>query len=117
MHETFESDMNAEMGRVGQLEGIAQELQALTYYNCAAVNQRMQSIRDAFSNLEQLSDNRRQRIQEGIATQQKLDAMRLDFAKRAAVSFEGRRKGGGGKGERPLLRPTKLATIKRWPEV
>lgn len=83
--------MNAEMGRVTQLENISRELEALNYYNCATVNQRLQGIKDSFSNLQQLCDNRRERIQNGIAAQQKLDAMRLDFAKRAAVSL-----GGGG---------------------
>lgn len=89
MHETFESDVNAEMSRVTQLEHISQELADLNYYNCAAVNQRLQSIKDSFTSLQQLSDNRRERIQNGIAAQQKLDALRLDFAKRAAVSVGG----------------------------
>ena len=86
MHETFESDMDAEMGRVSQLESISQELESLNYYNCQAVKDRLQSIRDSFSSLENLRDDRRERIQQGIAAQQKLDAMRLDYAKRAAVS-------------------------------
>lgn len=85
MHETFESDMSAEMTRVNQLESIAQELESLNYYDCATVNARLQAIRDSFTNLQQLSNNRRERIQEGIAAQQKLDSMRLDYAKRAAV--------------------------------
>ncbi len=45
-----------------------------------------QTILDSFSKLKQLSDSRKERIQEGIAQQQKLDALRLDFAKKAAVS-------------------------------
>lgn len=85
VHETFESDMDAEMGRVSQLESISQELESLNYYNCQAVKDRLQSIRDSFSSLENLRDDRRERIQQGIAAQQKLDAMRLDYAKRAAV--------------------------------
>lgn len=97
VHETFESDMEAELARVGQLERIAQELESLNYYNSAAVNQRMQGIKDSFSNLQQLSDNRRERIQNAIAAQQKLDSMRLDYAKRAAVSG---REGGEGRSER-----------------
>ncbi len=81
--------MTAEISRVKQLEGISQELESLNYYNCAAVSERLQSIRDTFSNLQKLSDGRRERIQNGIVAQQKLDSMRLDFAKRAAVSLEG----------------------------
>ena len=87
MHETFESDMDAEMRRVSQLESISQELESLNYYNSSAVKDRLQSIRDSFSNLENLRDDRRERIQQGIAAQQKLDSMRLDYAKRAAVSL------------------------------
>lgn len=78
--------MYAENTRVSQLESISQELESLNYYNCEAVNSRLQSIKDSFSNLQKLSDDRRERIQNGIAAQQKLDSMRLDFAKRAAVS-------------------------------
>ena len=98
VHETFESDVEAEIARVGQLERIARELESLNYYNVGAVNQRMQGIKDSFSSLQQLSDNRRERIQNAIVAQQKLDAMRLDYAKRAAVSGGGG--GGGGDGER-----------------
>ena len=86
MHETFESDMSAENTRVNQLEQIAQELESLNYYNCSTVNARLQSIKDSFANLQALSDDRRERIQNAIAAQQKLDSMKLDFAKRAAVS-------------------------------
>ena len=85
MHETFESDVSAETNRVNQLEKITQELESLNYYNCPAVNGRLQSIRDSFSHLHDLSDNRKERIQNGIVAQQKIDAMRLDYAKRAAV--------------------------------
>ena len=78
--------MNAEYNRVNQLESISQELESLSYYNCAAVQARLQSIKDSFSNLRELADGRRERIQNGIAAQQKLDSMRLNFAKLAAVS-------------------------------
>ena len=45
-----------------------------------------QTIKDTFSNLRQQSDDRRQRIEAAIEQQQKLDGLRLDFAKQAAVS-------------------------------
>ena len=48
----------------------------------------LQSIRETFSSLKGLSDDRRERIQNGIAAQQKLDNLRLEFAKRAAVSHQ-----------------------------
>ena len=46
----------------------------------------LQSIKDTFSNVKQLSDDRRERIQTAIVAQQQLDNLRLEFAKRAAVS-------------------------------
>ena len=46
----------------------------------------LQSIKDNFSNVKQLSDERRDRIQNAIVAQQQLDNLRLEFAKRAAVS-------------------------------
>lgn len=48
----------------------------------------LQSIKDNFSSLREQSDDRRQRIQAGIAAQQKLDELRLKFAKQAAVSTQ-----------------------------
>ena len=79
--------MSAETSRVKQLEALSQELESLNYYNSDAVKGRLQSIKDSFGNLQNLSDDRRERIQNGIAAQQKLDSMKLDFAKRAAVSL------------------------------
>ncbi len=71
---------------MSHVEGISQELASLNYYKSDDVNTRLQSIKDTFSNLKNLSDDRKERIQNGIAVQQKLDSMRLDFAKKAAVS-------------------------------
>lgn len=48
----------------------------------------LQSIKDNFSSLREQSDDRRQRIQAGIVAQQKLDELRLKFAKQAAVSTQ-----------------------------
>ena len=85
MHETFESDLSAEMSRVNQLESLSQELESLNYSNTDAVQARLQSIKDAFTNLQALANGRRERIQNGIAAQQKLDSIRLEYAKLAAV--------------------------------
>lgn len=85
LHETFQSDMEAENNRIGQLEGMAKELTDLNYYAADTINARMQSIRDTAANLQQLSDTRRQHIQEAIEKQQKLDELRLNFAKKAAA--------------------------------
>ena len=56
------------------------------WWYCVWLSPSLQSIRDSFSSLKELSDDRKDRIQNGIAAQQKLDNLRLEFAKRAAVS-------------------------------
>lgn len=86
IHKTFESDMEAENSRVNGLETIATELSELSYHNIDAINARVQSIKENLANLKQLSDDRRARIQEAIANQQKLDSLRLEFATNSAVS-------------------------------
>ena len=42
IHETFQSDIEAENNRVGQLEALAQELSDYHYYHADVVNARMQ---------------------------------------------------------------------------
>ena len=86
IHKTFESDMEAENSRVNGLESIAAELSELSYHNIDGINARVQSIKENLSNLKQLSDDRRARIEAAIANQQKLDALRLEFATNSAVS-------------------------------
>ena len=78
--------MVAENSRVNGLESIANELSELSYHNIEAINDRVQSIKDTLANLKQLSDDRRARIEEAIANQQRLDALRLEFATNSAVS-------------------------------
>lgn len=85
IHKTFESDMAAENSRVNGLESIATELSELTYHNIDTINARLQSIKDNLDNLKQLSDDRRARIEEAIANQQKLDTLRLEFSTNSAV--------------------------------
>ena len=46
----------------------------------------IQSIKDTAAHLGQLAEARSQRIQEAIERQQQLDELRLNFAKKAAVS-------------------------------
>jgi actinin alpha len=85
IHETFQSDIEAENNRVGQLEALAQELSDYHYYHADVVNARMQSIKDTAAHLGQLAEARSQRIQEAIERQQQLDELRLNFAKKAAA--------------------------------
>ncbi len=86
VHETFESDMSAEMSRVAQLESISQELESLNYANSDSVNARLEGIKETLSNLQNLSNDRSARIDAGIEAQQRLDGLRLEYAKLAAVS-------------------------------
>ena len=78
--------MSAENSRINQLASIAKELRELDYFNADNVDARLQGVRDTFANLQQISDDRKARIQAAIEAQQKLDELRLDYAKRAAVS-------------------------------
>ncbi len=87
IHDTFESDLEAANSRITLLETIAAELRDLNYVNSENVDARLQGVRDTFTNLKQMSDDRKARIQEAIASQQNLDSIRLDYAKRAAVSL------------------------------
>lgn len=79
------SDLAAENSRVSLLESIASELSELNYVNAEGVHQRLQGVKDTFANLQQMSDDRKTRIQNAIAAQQSLDSLRLDYAKKAAV--------------------------------
>ncbi|XP_064403007.1 alpha-actinin-1-like [Halichondria panicea] len=85
IHDTFESDLEAANSRITLLETIAAELRDLNYVNSENVDARLQGVRDTFTNLKQMSDDRKARIQEAIASQQNLDSIRLDYAKRAAT--------------------------------
>merc|ERR1712172_470975 len=65
-HEAFESDLAAHQDRVEQIAAIAQELNALDYWDSTAVNQRRVGMDEAEKVLE------------------RVDSMHLEFAKRAA---------------------------------
>merc|ERR1712088_974757 len=58
-HEAFESDLAAHQDRVEQIAAIAQELNALDYWDCAAVNTRCQKICDQWDRLGTLTQQRR----------------------------------------------------------
>ena len=87
IHDTFESDLEAANSRITLLETIAGELRDLHYVNSESVDTRLQGVRDTFTNLKEMSDGRKARIQDAIAAQQNLDSIRLDYAKKAAVSL------------------------------
>merc|ERR1712055_660553 len=63
-HEAFESDLAAHQDRVEQIAAIAQELNALDYWDSAAVNGRCQKICDQWDRLGTLTQQRRQGMDE-----------------------------------------------------
>ncbi|CAJ0582161.1 unnamed protein product, partial [Mesorhabditis spiculigera] len=83
-HEAFESDLGAHQDRVEQIAAIARELANLRYPGIAEVNQRCQTICAQWDRLGQLAGQRRQTLEEAERVAERLDALYLDFAKRAA---------------------------------
>lgn len=83
-HEAFESDLAAHQDRVEQIAAIAQELNALDYYDSASINKRCQSICDQWDRLGTLTTTRRNNLEETEKLLEKIDQLHLEFAKRAA---------------------------------
>merc|ERR1711902_59923 len=83
-HEAFESDLAAHQDRVEQIAAIAQELNALDYWDSSAVNQRCQKICDQWDRLGTLTQQRRVGMDEAEKVLERVDSMHLEFAKRAA---------------------------------
>lgn len=83
-HEAFESDLAAHQDRVEQIAAIAQELNALDYYDSATINTRCQTICDQWDRLGTLTTSRRNALEETEKLLEKIDQLHLEFAKRAA---------------------------------
>merc|ERR1719319_1964553 len=83
-HEAFESDLAAHQDRVEQIAAIAQELNALDYWDSAKVNSRCQTICDQWDRLGTLTQQRRQGMDEAEKVLERVDSLHLEFAKRAA---------------------------------
>ncbi|XP_065347302.1 alpha-actinin, sarcomeric isoform X3 [Cloeon dipterum] len=83
-HEAFESDLAAHQDRVEQIAAIAQELNTLEYHDSASVNARCQRICDQWDRLGNLTQRRRQALDETEQILEKIDTLHLEFAKRAA---------------------------------
>merc|ERR1712214_235661 len=83
-HEAFESDLAAHQDRVEQIAAIAQELNALDYWDSSAVNTRCQRICDQWDRLGTLTQQRRVGMDEAEKVLERVDSMHLEFAKRAA---------------------------------
>jgi len=83
-HEAFESDLAAHQDRVEQIAAIAQELNALDYYDSATINARCQEICDQWDRLGTQTTTRRNNLEETEKLLEKIDQLHLEFAKRAA---------------------------------
>ncbi|CAI4225155.1 unnamed protein product [Auanema sp. JU1783] len=83
-HEAFESDLGAHQDRVEQIAAIARELNNLRYPDIGPVNARCQNICAQWDRLGQLAAQRRSTLEEAERVAERLDALYLDFAKRAA---------------------------------
>merc|ERR1712137_1197387 len=83
-HEAFESDLAAHQDRVEQIAAIAQELNALDYWDSTAVNTRCQKICDQWDRLGTLTQSRRTGMDEAEKVLERVDSLHLEFAKRAA---------------------------------
>jgi actinin alpha len=83
-HEAFESDLAAHQDRVEQIAAIAQELNVLDYFDVAAVNARCERICRNWDLLGSLTSKRRVALDEAERVLEHIDALFLEYAKRAA---------------------------------
>uniref|UniRef100_A0A6F7Q068 Alpha-actinin, sarcomeric n=1 Tax=Haemonchus contortus TaxID=6289 RepID=A0A6F7Q068_HAECO len=83
-HEAFESDLGAHQDRVEQIALIARELNNLRYPDIGPINARCQNICSQWDRLGMLASQRRTALEEAERVAERLDALYLDFAKRAA---------------------------------
>jgi len=84
-HEAFESDLVAHQDRVEQIAAIAQELNTLGYYDVDTINTQCKTICDQWDVLGQLTNKRKEDLEEAERILEEIDQLHLDFAKRAAL--------------------------------
>ena len=83
-HDAFEGDLASHQERVEQIAAIAQELNALGYHDVKTVNARCQRICDHWDLLGNLSQQRRNALDEAEQILEKIDRLHQEFARRAA---------------------------------
>lgn len=83
-HEAFDSDLAARDDRVTQIIEIGQELNSLHYYDVQSVNDRSEAITSHWNVLKQLTEKRKDDLQEAEQLLESIDRLHLEFAKRAA---------------------------------
>ena len=86
-HEAFLSDFAAHETRVGEIGTLADELDQNNYYKKDDINQRYADIYQAWQELSELNVKRQAALDDAEMKQQRLDELRLQFAKQVAVSF------------------------------
>ena len=80
-HEGFESSKKAAENRYQFAQDLAKELlDAPQYGKKDKVNQKLGELKEMFSNIENLSNTRREGLQKELERQQKLEDIRLEFA-------------------------------------
>ena len=85
-HEAFQSDLAAHEARVHEIGTLANELDELAYVNSEAVNQRYAAIFDTWQSLVALTQDRQAKLEQREQEMQRLDEIRLEYAKQVAVS-------------------------------
>eukprot|EP00042_Codosiga_hollandica_P052657 m.673170 g.673170 ORF g.673170 m.673170 type:complete len:880 (+) comp58539_c0_seq1:176-2815(+) len=83
-HEAFQSDLAAHEPRVGEIGTLANELDELNFFRKDEINQRYADIYQHWLSLTELSDKRSANLEEAEKKQQRLDELRVQFAKQVA---------------------------------
>jgi actinin alpha len=83
-HEAFESDLAAHQDRVEQIAAIAQELNTLGYYDVDTINSRCTQVCNHWDLLAQLTQKRKDNLEEAEKVLERIDQLHLEFAKKAA---------------------------------
>jgi len=83
-HDAFLSDFSAHEPRVAEIGTLADELDQLNYFRKDEVNQRYADIYQLWGELGQFAEQRTAALDEAERTQQRLDELRLQYAKQVA---------------------------------
>jgi len=82
-HDVFVEEAGAMTDRKSKANAFADELRAMDYILINDVDARLQALDGVFGDVNQAGEDRKQRLEEELARQQKIEDMLLDFAKRA----------------------------------
>jgi Ca2+-binding EF-hand superfamily protein len=82
-HELFEGEFQAQTHRLNKLDEISSELKSLGYKDAGNVDGRLAALRGVWDNVKQQGNTRKQKLEEELERQQKIENLLLEFAKRA----------------------------------